>query len=180
MYSLCFRKFFPFLCQWRHGVNFRNTDKSSTSFKSGDRELLINVEFEWTILDCFSSNLAAKAAELVYCGDYRERFFLLSRKHFPSIRLPSILLDKWFQWICKGFRVFGILSWISISFSRVESESMALEKVVWTCSRWFQTYCMFGFQNTELYRHYVCFGCLIAHSKAHGDWNYIVLVSMFR
>ena len=28
---------------------------------------------------------------------------------------------------------------------------------------------MFGFQNTELYRHYVLVDCAIAHSKALGD-----------
>ena len=41
-------------------------------------------------------------------------------------------------------------------------------------------YRKFGFQNTELYRHYVRFDCSIAHSKALGDWNCIVPVSIFR
>ena len=32
-----------------------------------------------------------------------------------------------------------------------------------------QTYRMFGYRNTELYRHDVRFDCSIAHSKALGD-----------
>ena len=41
-------------------------------------------------------------------------------------------------------------------------------------------YCMFGDQNPELYRPYVRFDCLIAHSKALGDCKGVVLVSIFR
>ena len=41
-------------------------------------------------------------------------------------------------------------------------------------------YRMFGYQNTELYRHYVRFNCSIAHSKTLGDLNGVVLVSIFR
>ena len=35
-------------------------------------------------------------------------------------------------------------------------------------------YRKFGFQNTELYRHYVRFDCSIAHSKALSNWNRLV------